>query len=144
MKIVAAALPIIMLAAMPAKAQTLLDGTFNGSFSCPKYQGITNALVTFTVTGTRIRSLMTIYHSQNSKYGFATSVLDYTGYYNAAKRTFQLTGYNTVGMEPRDWTYDQNIHGSLDTTGTKVTMQGNIACTTLYAQRVTQTSALKK
>ena len=147
MKIISTALcalaVAIPLAAGTAKADTLLDGTFNGAFSCPKFQGITNATLTFIVSGTQVRSLMTIYHSQNSKYGFATSVLDYSGYYNAAKRTFQLTGFKKVGLEPQGWTYDQSIHGSVNSTGTQVTMAGNVACTVLTAQRVTETSALK-
>jgi hypothetical protein len=130
----------IPLAAGSAKADTPLDGTFNGTFSCAKYQGQTNALATFLVSGARVKSILTIYYSKSSKYGFATSVLNYRGNYDAAKRTFVLTGFTKVGLEPRGWTYDNSIKGTISADGSQLTMAGNPACTGLRATRVTATS----
>ncbi len=144
MKMIAVGVVALTLAAGAAKADTLLDGTFNGSFNCAKYQGVTNATATFILTGTRVRTLLTIYHSQSSRYCFATSVLDYTGYYNAAKRTFLLTGFKTVGLEPRGWSYDNKIQGTVAADGSSIAMDGNFACTGLQAKRVTTTSTLAK
>ncbi len=132
----------VPLAAGSAKADTILDGTFNGTFNCAKYQGATNALVTFLVSGARVKAIMTIYYNQQSKYGFATSVLDYRGNYNAAQRKFTLTGYFKVGLEPRGWTYDNSINGVISADGSRVKLAGNPACTALQAQRVTATGSV--
>jgi hypothetical protein len=130
------------LAAGSARADTILDGTFNGTFNCAKYQGETNGLVTFLVSGTRVKAIMTIYHAQKSKSDFATSVLEYRGNFDAAQRKFTLTGYYKIGLEPRGWTYDNSIAGLVSADGSRVKLAGNPACTPLEANRVTATGAL--
>jgi hypothetical protein len=138
------ALCVVMLAAGPAKAAgTILDGTFNGTFSCPQYQGTTNALISFFVSGTRVKAILTIYWSKQSKYTFGTSLLSYSGSYNATARTFSLSGMQFLGIEPRGWTYNPNLKGSVTTDGTHVTVQGNAACSAIAATRVSATSLLK-
>jgi hypothetical protein len=146
MRIISAALcaltVAVPLAAGSAKADTILDGTFNGTFNCAKYQGVTNGLVTFLVSGTRVKAILTIYHAQTSKSDFATSVLEYRGNFNAAQRKFTLTGYNKIGLEPRGWTYDNSVAGLISADGSRVKLAGNPACTPLEATRVTATGAL--
>ena len=146
MRIISAALCALTvsvpLTAGTAKADTILDGTFNGTFTCAKYQGETNGLVTFLVSGSRVKAILTIYHAQTSKSDFATSVLEYRGNFNAAQRKFTLTGYNKIGLEPRGWTYDNSVAGLVSADGSRVKLAGNPACTALVAQRVTATGAL--
>ena len=145
MKTILAALCFAMLAAGPAKAAgTILDGTFNGTFTCAQYQGLTNALISFFVSGTRVKAILTIYWSKDSKYPFGTSLLSYSGSYNAAARTFALSGMQFLGVEPRGWTYDPTLNGSVSTDGTHVTVQGNAACSATTATRVSATSLLKR
>src|SRR4051812_47831956 len=120
MKIIVAALSLLLLAAAPAKAATPLDGTFNGTFSCPKYQGVSNALVSFFVTGTRVKAIMTIYWSKESKSRYYTSLLSYTGSYNASGRSFALTGMQELGIEPKDWTYDKTVNGLVSADGSRI------------------------
>jgi hypothetical protein len=145
MKIIHAALCVVMLAAGPAKAAgTILDGTFNGTFTCPKFQGQTNSLISFFVSGTRVKAILTIYWSKSSNYTFGTSLLSYSGSYNAAARTFALSGMQFLGIQPRGWTYDPNLRGSVSTDGTRVTVQGNAACSATTATRVSATSLLRR
>ena len=144
MKIIVAALSLLLLAAAPAKAATPLDGTFNGTFSCPKFQGVSNAFMSFFVTGNRVRAILTIYWSKDSKSRFHTSLLTYSGSYNTGARSFALTGIQELGIEPQGWTYDRTINGLVSADGSRIRVQGSASCSAITASRVTTTSAISR
>jgi hypothetical protein len=140
-----AALLALTLTAGSARAATLLDGTFNGSYSCPGYQGQTNVVLSFVVTGSRVKMIEVIYDSTSSKYRFASSVIQYTGNYNATTRKFSVANLQTVGQEPKGWSYSKTLNGSVSANGVQVTIlkdQSSTACTNTYASRISASSIL--
>jgi hypothetical protein len=146
-KIAYAALLALTLTAGPAGAATLLDGTFNGSYSCPKFQGQTNVVLSFVVTGSRVKMIEVIYESNSSKYGFSSSVIEYTGNYNATTRKFSVAGFQTVGQEPRGWSYSKTLNGSVSANGAEVTIlrdPSSTACSSTNTKRISASSILAK
>lgn len=145
MKTACATLLASIVFAGSAGAATPLDGTFNGSYSCPPYQGQTNVVLSFTVTGARAKLIEVIYHATSSKYKFDSSVVEYTGNYNASTRKFGLLNPQTVGDEPSGWTYSKTMNGTVSANGLDVTIlkdQSSPSCTNIYAKRVPATGSL--
>jgi hypothetical protein len=140
---------ILVLAAFggSAMAATPLDGAFNGSYSCPNYQGVTNLLLNFTVTGNRAKLIEVLYDSASSKYRFGSSVIEYSGLYNATKRTFAVNTLKPVGQEPSGWSYPKSLAGSVSADGGQVTIPRNPAtnaCGEIVVARISATSILKQ
>ena len=145
MKTAYAALLALTLTAGSAGATTLLDGTFNGSYSCPGFQGQTNVVLSFVVTGSRVKMIQVIYESHSSKYGFSSSVVEYTGNYNAATRKFSVASFRTVGREPQGWSYSKTLNGSVSANGVAVTIlkdPSSTACTNTNTRRISASSIL--
>ncbi len=138
MKIALATLLALTTAAGSAAAATPLDGTFNGSYSCPSFQGPTNVLLSFFVTGTGVKLIEVIYHSATSNYKFGSSVVEYQGSYGPTTRQFTLFNQRTVGDEPQGWSYSTSLTGSINAGGTQVTINKNSSssCTATTASRV--------
>ena len=145
MKTAYAAIFALTLSAGSAGAATLLDGTFNGSYSCPGFQGQTNAVLSFVVTGSRVKMIEVIYESRSSKYGFGSSVVEYTGNFNAATRKFSVASFRTVGQEPRGWSYSKTLNGSVSANGVVVTIlkdPSSSACTNTNTRRISASTIL--
>jgi hypothetical protein len=142
-----AALLALTLTAGSAGATTLLDGTFNGSYACPKFQGQTNVVLSFVVTGSRVKLIQVIYESNSSRYGFGSSVVEYTGNYNATTRKFSVASFQTVGQEPRGWSYSKTLNGLVSANGAEVTIlrdPSSTACSSTSTKRISASSILAK
>ena len=145
MKTAYAAILALTLTAGSAGATTLLDGTFNGSYACPNFQGQTNVVLSFVVTGSRVKMIQVIYESHSSKYGFSSSVVEYTGNYNATTRAFAVANFQTVGREPQGWSYSKTLNGTVSANGVNVTIlkdPSSSACTNTYASRISASTIL--
>ena len=128
-------------------AATPLDGTFNGSYSCPTFQGATNVVLNFTVTGNQAKLIEVIYDSIDSKYKFGSSVVEYNGYFAAKTLKFVVYNVQTVGQEPSGWSYSPGYNGTVSADGSQVTFVRDKAtanCSDVVAKRVSATSALKE
>jgi len=145
MKTACATLLAFTMFAGSVMAATPLDGTFNGTYSCPSFQGPTNVLLNFTVTGYRVQAIEVIYHTANSKYKFGNSVIAYTGWYNPTKLTFNVNTLQTVGEEPSGWTYSKNLFGTVTANGASLTVakDPSSSCTATTASKITATTTLK-